>query len=86
MDLGYQTSSCVPIYEGFVLNHAVGKIEMGGEDLTNYFTSLINSNKENLTKYNNPAEKSMINDLKEKVCEVAEDYDGDVVGYMENQY
>jgi actin len=85
VDLGYQTSSCVPIYEGFVLNHAVGKIEMGGEDLTNYFTSLINSNKENLTKYNNPAEKSMINDLKEKVCEVAEDYDSQMKKCMDSK-
>lgn len=83
VDLGYQTSSCVPIYEGFVLNHAVGKIEMGGENLTDYFTTLINSNKENTTKYINPAEKSMINDLKEKICEVAEDYDSQMKKCMD---
>jgi len=85
VDLGYQTSSCVPIYEGFVLNHAVGKIEMGGENLTEYFTFLINSNKENTTKYYNPAEKSMINDLKEKICEVAEDYDSQIKRCMDSK-
>ncbi len=85
VDLGYQTSSCVPIYEGFVLNHAVGKIEMGGENLTEYLASLINSNKENIDKYDTPVKKSMINELKEKICEVAEDYDSQMKRCMDSK-
>ncbi len=74
VDIGYQNTSCVPIYEGFVLNHAVSKIEIGGYDLTNYMCHLINSNKDN-PKFYNDAEIGMVNTVKERICEVAEDYD-----------
>jgi actin-related protein len=84
VDIGYQTTSCVPIYEGFVLNHAVGKVDMGGSDITDFFCDLINSNKDN-NQYTNPAEKSMINDLKEKVCEIAEDYDSVIKKCSDNK-
>ena len=78
VDIGYQTTSCVPIYEGFVLNHAVGKADMGGEELNNYFIKLINEDKENNKKqYTSTTDKATINELKEKVCYVAEDYDSE---------
>jgi len=85
VDLGYERSSCVPIYEGLVLNHAVGKIKMGGKDLSDYFYYLLHQNKENTSKYENPAEKSMINDLKERLCEVAEDYDSQMKKCMDSK-
>jgi actin-related protein len=76
VDIGYETTSCVPIYEGFVLNHAINKVEMGGEDLTKYLSSLINLRKENTRQLNfDSAEKTILNMLKEKYCEVAEDFD-----------
>jgi actin-related protein len=74
VDIGYQTTSCVPIYEGFVLNHAVSKVEIGGYDLTKYLCKLINDNKDN-PQFNNLAQLEMINTAKEQICEVAEDYD-----------
>ena len=78
VDIGYQTTSCVPIYEGFVLNHAVGKADMGGEELNNYFIKLINEDKENNKKqYTSTTDKATINELKEKVCYVADDYDNE---------
>ena len=79
VDIGFQTTSCVPIYEGFVLNHAVGKAEMGGKELNEYFIKLINEDKENNKKQYNTTgtDFSTINELKEKVCYVAEDYDSE---------
>lgn len=78
VDIGYEMTSCVPIYEGFVLNHAITKMEMGGKDLTDYLCSLVNSKiKEEEKKFRNKNEISMINSFKEKVCVVAEDYDSE---------
>ncbi len=73
------TTSCVPIYEGFVLNYAVGKSEIRGEEKNNYFIKLINEDKENNKKqYVRTTDKSTINELKEKVCYVAEDYNSEL--------
>ena len=77
VDIGYQTTSFVPIYEGFILNHAVTKVETGGKDLTDYFCHIIGQRNGN-DKFTNEGQKSMINELKEKICEVAEDYDSQV--------
>jgi len=77
VDIGYQTTSFVPIYEGFVLHHAVTKVDTGGKDLTDYFCHIIGLRDDN-DKFVNEGQKSMINELKEKICEVAEDYDSQV--------
>ncbi len=77
VDIGYQTTSFVPIYEGFILNHAVTKVDTGGKDLTDYFCHIIGQRPGN-DKFTNEGQKSMINELKEKICEVAEDYDSQV--------
>ena len=77
VDIGYQTTSFVPIYEGFVLNHAVTKVDTGGKDLTDYFAYIIGQRSDN-DKFTNEGQKSMINELREKICEVAEDYDSQV--------
>ena len=77
VDIGYQTTSFVPIYEGFILNHAVTKVDTGGKDLTDYFCYIIGQRPGN-DKFTNEGQKSMINELKEKICEVAEDYDSQV--------
>ena len=77
VDIGYQTTSFVPIYEGFVLNHAVTKEDTGRKDLTDFFCHIIGQRKDN-PKFTNEGQKSMINELKEKICEVAEDYDSQI--------
>ena len=77
VDIGYQTTSFVPIYEGFVLNHAVTKVDTGGKDLTDFLCHIIGQRKDN-PKFTNEGQKSMINELKEKICEVAEDYDSQI--------
>ena len=37
VDIEFQTTFFVTIYEEFVLNHAVTKVDTGGKDLTVYF-------------------------------------------------
>ena len=84
VDIGYQTNSFVPIYEGFVLNHAVTKVDTGGKDLTDFFCHILSQRKDN-PQFVNEGEKSMINDLKEKMCEVAEDYDSQIKKCLDSQ-
>jgi len=84
VDIGYEMTSCVPIYEGFVLNHAVTKIEMGGYHLTQFMADLVNEHFEEGKKYINKNQISMINELKEKVCVVAEDYDSEYKRIIDN--
>ena len=86
VDIGYQTTSFVPIYEGFVLNHAVTKVDTGGKDLTDYFCHIIGLRDDN-DKFVNEGQKSMINELKEKICEVAETLpDGSKVKITHEKY
>ena len=83
VDIGYGTTSFVPIYEGFALNHAVSNIDIGGKDLTDFFCQIIGEHKPN-RKYEEKSDKQMINDLKEKICEVAEDYDSQIKKCMDS--
>jgi actin len=39
---GYALTSAVPVFEGFALSHAIQKINLGGEQLTDYLISLMN--------------------------------------------
>lgn len=83
IDVGFETTSCVPIYEGFVLNHAIIKMDIGGNDLTKYLCNLITES-DNSKSFNNAAQRNMINELKEKRCYVAEDYDSEMKKSMDS--
>lgn len=60
---------------------------MGGEDLSKYFTALLNSRKDNDAKQLNydSAQKASINQLKEKCCEVADDFDSQIKKCQDNR-
>ena len=77
VDIGYQTSSFAPIFEGFVLKHTLTKIDTGGKDLTDYFCHILSLRNDN-DKFISESQKSIINELKEKICEVGDDYDSQV--------
>ena len=42
LNSGYGMTSAVPVFEGFALSHAIQKINLGGEQLTDYLISLMN--------------------------------------------
>ncbi|VUC31509.1 unnamed protein product [Clonostachys rosea] len=68
---GYGQSFAVPIYEGFALQHAVSKLDIGGRDLTDFFNRLIGDRGYAISTNSEIAEASK---RKGEVCYVAQYY------------
>jgi actin len=69
LDLGYGTSQFSPIFDGYIIQDNVERVNIGGKDITKYLGKLLNKNlKEKIPKY-------MVNNIKEKSCYIALDYE-----------
>ena len=68
---GYSTTRVIPIFESYSLPHAIKRIQIGGRDSTEYLTKLLNE------RYclTSASEIEIVNDLKEKMCKVAQQHD-----------
>ncbi|XP_019367204.1 PREDICTED: actin-related protein T2-like [Gavialis gangeticus] len=68
IDSGHGVTHTVPVYEGYCLPHAVSMLDIAGKDITEYFTKLLLKTEPWLAKL---PEKSIVEDIKEKLCYVA---------------
>ena len=69
LDLGYGTSQFSPIFDGYIIQDNVERVNIGGKDITKYLGKLLNKNlKEKIPKH-------MVNNIKEKSCYIALDYE-----------
>ncbi|CAJ1441871.1 unnamed protein product, partial [Effrenium voratum] len=71
VECGHEVSHAVPVWEGYVLSHAVCRLEVGGGDVTEYLGKLLKERGYNLTT---PAEREIVRDIKEAMCYVALDF------------
>ncbi|XP_070809924.1 actin, cytoplasmic type 5-like [Pituophis catenifer annectens] len=60
----------LPVYEGHALRRALFRMDMGGEDLTDFLLQMLNKRGYHIK----PEEREMVEDIKEKFCYVAPDF------------
>jgi actin beta/gamma 1 len=88
VDAGDGVIHIVPIYEGFAISHAIGRIDIAGRDITEYLRRLLRQRGHALTS---SAEREIVRDIKERLCYVALDPEKELklaekVSGMEKQY
>lgn len=68
LDSGDGVTNAVPVYEGFVLPHAVQRTDVAGRDITRQLQLLLRKGGHN---FHTSAEMEVVKDIKEKMCYVA---------------
>ncbi|KAL3738493.1 hypothetical protein ACJRO7_019943 [Eucalyptus globulus] len=73
---GYQMSQAAPVYDGYVLPHAIQKLKLAGQDVTEYLTRLLMGILSQRGYISNPTEEQkIIRDVKENHTCVALDHE-----------
>ncbi|CAM6110684.1 unnamed protein product [Calypogeia fissa] len=74
VDSGFFFTHAAPVFDGFVINHAVKRLNLGGKALTNFMKELVS-----YRAWNMMDETYIMEDVKEKLCFVSLDIPADLV-------
>ena len=73
IDAGFSATHCVPIFGGAMLNFGLKRLNVGGKFLTNQLKQVIS-----FRSYNVMDEHRIVNDIKERLCQVSLNFETDI--------
>ncbi|KAJ5348309.1 uncharacterized protein N7506_001562 [Penicillium brevicompactum] len=73
VDSGYSHTTVTPVYKGQALQRGIRRLDLGGKHLTNYLKEIVS-----MRQYNMVDESYIMNEVKEAVCYVSNDFAGDL--------
>jgi actin-related protein 6 len=73
VDSGYSHTTVTPVYKGQALQRGIRRLDLGGKHLTNYLKEIVS-----MRQYNMVDETYIMNEVKEAVCYVSNDFSGDL--------
>lgn len=65
----------IPIYEGYILTHAIARLDFAGRDLTDYLMTIL---AERGYSFATTAERELARDVKENACYITMDFEHEV--------
>lgn len=73
VDSGYSHTTVTPVYRGLPIQRAIRRLDIGGKHLTNYLKEIVS-----MRQYNMVDETYIMNEVKETVCFVTNDFTADM--------
>ncbi|XP_060576248.1 actin, cytoplasmic-like [Ruditapes philippinarum] len=65
LDVGHEVSHVIAIYEGYILKHAIDRMNFGGNDLTDYLLQMLNGERSHSLTCN--SDKEIVRKMKESL-------------------